>query len=201
MYRASVGNLLGAVNYDIVINYSMDDATLIVRLFAHDRKALSGFYREYAPQLRRYIQGKVAKREDAEEILQDTLFAFLEGLRDFEKKSSLRTYLYSICQHKVIDFYRRKKLKHLVFSQIPQLETLVSPLIGPEAALDEVVIKEKIERVMASLTPLYRQVLVLKYLEQVPVEVIAKKLSISFKSAESKLFRARKNFVEVFLSI
>lgn len=179
----------------------MDDTALITRLFAHDRKALSGFYREYAPQLRRYILGKVTKREDAEEILQDTLFAFLEGLRDFEKKSSIRTYLYSICQHKVIDFYRRKKFRHLVFSQIPQLETLVSPLIGPEAALDDVIIKEKIQHVLTRLTPLYRQVLVLKYLEEVPVEDIAKRLSISFKSAESKLFRARKNFVEVFLSI
>ncbi len=179
----------------------MDDATLIKRLFARDRRSVYAFYHEYAPQLRRYIHGRVSHEQDAEEILQDTLFAFLEGLRDFQGKSSIRTYLYSISQHKIIDYYRRKKLKHLVFSQEPQLEMLVSPLVGPEAALDEALVKEKIHKVLASIAPVYRQVLVLKYLEHVPVEEIARKLSISFKSAESRLFRAWKNFVEIFLSI
>ncbi len=179
----------------------MDDATLVSRLFTHDRRVVLEFYREYAPQLRRYIHGRIAHREDAEEILQDTLFAFLEGLRDFQGKSSIRTYLFSICQHKIIDFYRRKKIKHLVFSQIPQLEMLVSPLVGPEAAFDETLVREKIHKVLKTIAPVYRQVLVLKYLEHVPVEDIARKLSISFKSAESRLFRARKNFVELFLSV
>ena len=88
-----------------------------------------------------------------------------------------------------------------MFSQVPQLEMLVSPLVGPEAALDETLVKEKIHKVLYAIAPVYRQVLVLKYLEHVPVEEIAQKLSISFKSAESRLFRARKNFVEQFLSI
>lgn len=179
----------------------MDDATLITRLFARDRKALLAFYRQYAPQLQRYIRGKIARQEDAEEILQDTLCAFLEGLRDFQGKSSVKTYLFSICQHKVIDYYRRKKIKHLVFSQMPQLETLISPLVGPEEALDKMLVKEKIQKVLARLAPFYRQVIVLKYMEQASVADIANKLSITFKSAESRIFRARKSFVEVFLSI
>lgn len=179
----------------------MDDATLIHRLFAHDRRVLTAFYREYAPKLRRFIHTKVLNSADAEEILQDTLYAFLEGLRDFEKSCSIKTYLFSICQHKVIDYYRRKKIKHVVFSQMPQLESLISPLLGPEDKLDETLVKEKIQTVMSRLAPVYRQVLVLKYFEHVSVEDIADRLSITFKSAESRLFRARKNFVELFLSI
>lgn len=179
----------------------MDDKTLVARLFARDRRAVSLFYREHTPKLRRFIRVKIGNEEDAEEILQDTLFAFLEGLRDFQGKSSIRTYLYSICQHKIIDFYRRKKLKHLVFSQMPKLETLVSPLLGPEDALDKTLVREKIQNVFSRLQPQYRQVLMLKYLEQVSVADIAKRLSITFKSAESRLFRARKIFVEAFLSI
>ena len=179
----------------------MDDSTLIDRLFHHDRHALSGFYQEYAPQLRRFIASRIHSPEDVEEILQDTLFSFLEGLRDFRKQSSVRTFLFSICQHKIIDHYRKKKLKHLVFSQMPQLESLVSPLMGPEEALDVVVIKEKIATVFSKMLPMYRQVLTLKYLEHASVGEIAEKLSISFKSAESRLFRARRTFVELFLSV
>lgn len=179
----------------------MDDSTLIDRLFAHDRRALSGFYREFAPQLRRFISSKIHAPEDVEEILQDTLFSFLEGLRDFRKESSIRTFLFSICQHKIIDHYRKKKLKHMVFSQMPQLESLVSPLLGPEETLDVALVKEKITNVFSRMLPMYRQVLILKYWDHASVGEIARKLSISFKSAESRLFRARRTFVELFLSI
>ncbi len=179
----------------------MNDAQLITRLFARDRQAASAFYRQYAPQLRRYITGKVKTGEDAEEILQDTLFSFLEGIRDFQQKSSVRTYLFSICQHKIIDYYRRKKLRHVVFSQMPQLEFLVSPMLGPEEELDVSLVKEKIQKALARMLPMHRKVLTLKYLDHVSVEDIARQLSISFKSAESRLFRARRAFVEVFLSI
>lgn len=179
----------------------MEDQSLIERLLARDRKSVYVFYHEYAPQLRRFLKGRVSRDLDAEEILQDTLFAFLEGIRDFEGKSSIKTYLFSICQHKIIDYYRKKKFKHFVFSQLPQLETLVSPLIGPEAALDEILVKEKIQNVFRKLEPIHRQILVWKYLEKSSVSDIARKLSITFKSAESRLFRARKNFVELFLSI
>lgn len=179
----------------------MNDASLITRLFSRDRKAVAAFYRQYAPQLRRYIAHKVASAEDTEEVLQDTLFSFLEGLRDFRETCSIRTYLFSICQHKVVDFYRRKKFKHVVFSQMPQLESLVSPMLGPEEELDTTLIREKIRTVLRRLIPVHRQVLVLKYLDDVSVEDIARQLSISFKSAESRLFRARRAFVELFLSI
>lgn len=179
----------------------MDDMTLIDRLFARDRKAVLQFYRQYAPPLRRHILSKVSAPDDAEELLQDTLYAFLEGLRDFQGKSSIKTYIYSICQHKIIDYYRRKKMKHLVFSQMPQLEMLVSPLLGPEAQFDSATVREQIKSVFAHLQPTHREILTLKYLEDVPVEEIARKLAITFKSAESRLFRARKNFVEAFLSV
>ena len=66
---------------------------------------------------------------------------------------------------------------------------------------EDILVKEKIRNVLGTLVPRYREVLVLKYLEDLSVEDIAKKLTISFKSAESQLFRARKAFVELFLSI
>lgn len=177
------------------------DILLCDRLLARDRGALTRFYRDNAPRLRRHIATRISAREDAEEVLQDTLFAFLEGLRDWRGRSSLRTYLFSICQHKIVDYYRRKKIRHAVFSQMPQLETLVSPLLGPEQELDAVLIREKIASVMNRLLPVYRRILIMKYMEQITVGEIADRLAVSIKSAESRLFRARRAFVELFLSI
>ena len=179
----------------------MDDTNLIPKILARDRRALLTFYRRFAPKLSRYISGKVGNPSDAEEVLQDTLYAFLEAIRDFQGKSNVQTFLFSICQHKIIDYYRRKKIKHAVFSQMPQLEALISPLIGPEEQLDAALVAEKIRLVFAGILPRYRQLLLWKYLEGFSVAEIAERLTMSLKSVESQLFRARKAFVERFIEI
>lgn len=177
------------------------DRRLIEKMLARDRRALLIFYRRFAPKLSRFIAMKIGNPADADEILQDTLYAFLEAIRDFEGKSNIQTFLFSICQHKIIDFYRRKKMKHAVFSQMPQLEAFISPLMSPEEEFDGTIAKEKIHAVLGRLLPRYRQILVMKYIEGHSVEEIAKKLTLTFKSVESQLFRARKAFVELFISI
>ncbi|OGG14196.1 hypothetical protein A2875_04880 [Candidatus Gottesmanbacteria bacterium RIFCSPHIGHO2_01_FULL_46_14] len=179
----------------------MEDSTLLRHILARDRRALAVFYRTYAPKLRRFIGAKVNDGRDGEEILQDTLFGFLESIRDFQGKSNLQTFLFSICSHKIIDFYRRRKIKQVVFSRMPQLEALVSPLMSPEDELDTVFLKEKVMTVFSKLLPNYKRVLVLKYFDHMSVSEIAQKLTITLKSAESQLFRARRAFVELFVSI
>lgn len=181
-----------------ITNVMKSDTDLAYGILSKDKRSLFEFYHRYKHQLFWLIRTKVNKEEDCEEILQDTFFAFLEALRDFHGKSSIKTYLFSICHHKIIDYYRRKKMKHIVFSQLPQLEALVSPLLQPEEEFDSQVIKEKIRSALASLVPLYREILVYKYLDGLSVEAIAEKLSLTFKSVESRLFRARKAFVAAY---
>lgn len=179
----------------------MNDQELITNILKRDRHALSVFYRTHAPKLRQFICGKIANPDDAEEVLQDVLYAFLEAIRDFAGQAKLTTFLYSIASHKVIDYYRRKKIRHVVFSAVPQLESLTAPLLSPEEELDVTLLREKIQAVFGRLMPTHRAVLNLKYADHYTVKEIARKLAISFKSAESQLFRARRAFVELFLSI
>ena len=183
------------------MTWRMEERTLISQILARDRRALSVFYHRYSPLLAAYIRARVGDPQDAEEVLQDTLFAFLEAIRDFHWQASIKTFLFSICHHKVVDYYRRKKLKQLVFSRAPNLELLVSPLLSPEEELDMTILKGKIAKALSGLLPHYRTILVSKYMDNLSVADIAKKFAVSFKSAESQLFRARKAFVELFLSI
>lgn len=177
------------------------EADIVQKILARDKRALFFFYQTHTPHLRRFIRGKITNRDDAEEILQDTLFAFLEALRDFHGNASIKSFLYSICQHKIVDFYRRKKLRHVVFSQVPQLEALISPLMSTEETIDTAFLKEKIAWVIGRLLPQYRRVIILKYLDNLSAAEIAKKLTVTIKSAESTLFRARRAFVKAFVSI
>ncbi len=179
----------------------MEDSTLITQILNRNRRALHIFYHTYSPKLARRIHTKIANPKDAEEVLQDTLFAFLEAIRDYTGKSSIETFLFGICNHKIIDYYRRKKILHTVFSTTPHLEALISPILNPEEILDATILKEKTCTVLGHLIPQYRQVLKLRYFEDLSVVEIARRLAASLKSVESQLFRARRAFVEAFLSI
>lgn len=177
----------------------MEDADLIDKILHRDRRALDTFYKTYTPKLGRFIGGKVKNPHDAEEILQDTLFAFLEALRDFQGGCKISTFLFSIGKHKIIDYYRKKKLKQLVFSQAPYLEELVSPILNPEEELDVVMLKEKLHRVFSLILPKYKTVLQLKYVDDYSVLEIARRCRWTLKGTESLLFRARKAFIKEFL--
>lgn len=177
----------------------MSDTIIIEQILKRDKKALSIFYRTHTPKLTRFIRSKVDSREDGEEILQDTLFAFLEAIRDFNGTGTIDGFLFSICHHKIIDFYRRKKLKQIVFSRVPQLEELLLHASHPQNTTFDTSLKEKVHAVLSGLLPRYRHVLLLKYIDNLSVEEIARDLSITFKSAESILFRARKAFIRVFV--
>lgn len=178
----------------------MEDSETVGKLLAGDRRTLLRFYRSWSPRLLKYLEIKIANPADREETLQDTLFAVLDGLRDFEAKASLSTFIYAICNHKIIDYYRRKKIKQTVFSRLPGLGALVSSLASPEDELELKIYKEKIYQALGKLLPRYRQVLILKYLDNLTAEEIAQKLTVSLKSIESRLFRARKAFIERFIS-
>lgn len=174
----------------------MEESELLKRILAQDERALFEFYQTYTPPLKRFIQMKVQNPHDVEDIMQDTLYAFLDALRDFRGESSLRTFLRSICSHKIIDFYRKKKIKQLVFSQMPEIEELVSPLLNPEAELDARVLKEELHTTLNKLIPQYKKVLYARYILNMPVAEIAQKLATTLKGAESMLFRAKKAFVK-----
>src|SRR3989338_5516431 len=95
------------------------DFNLVQNILRGDEASLLTFHSAYSPKLFNYIKNKINTPQDAEEVLQDSLFASLEALRDYAGQSSLYTYIYGVTKHKVVDYYRRKKIKNIVFSKLP----------------------------------------------------------------------------------
>ena len=173
---------------------SFQEKKLVSKILSKDKKAVERFYKKYSPKLLNLILLKVDDRGDAEEILQDTFISALDSLPLFSFKSSLFTWLCGIARHEIADFYRKKKIKTILFSRLPALERLASQALGPEEKAMEEEVKRKIRAVFRRLSEGYAQVLRLKYIEGYSVAQIAKKLGLSFKAAESRLFRARVAF-------
>ena len=57
-----------------------------------------------------FARGKLPSPADAEDVVQESLIAFLRGLGGFEGRASLETYLFSILRRKIADHYRLRRV-------------------------------------------------------------------------------------------
>lgn len=88
---------------------------LLARLRSGDEGAFNELVNRHHGTLIRMAMGYVADREVAEEVVQDTWMAVIEGLNRFEGRSSLRTWVCGILIHKAKDRGVREK-RHTTFS-------------------------------------------------------------------------------------
>jgi len=176
----------------------MTEKKLINKIFAGDKFAVREFCEIYRKRLEGFVGKKMGDSADVEEIVQDTLLSGLDGLLNFKGNCCLFTWLCSIARHEIADFYRRRKIKQIVFSKFPFLKKLVSEALGPELAYQELETKRKIVGTFKSLSEGYSQILRLKYIEELSMKEIAEKLGETVKAVESRLFRARMAFQKVY---
>ncbi len=88
---------------------------LIAGLREGEERAFEELVNKHHGALIRMAMGYVADREAAEEVVQDTWMAVIDGLDRFEGRSSLRTWIFGIMIHKAKDRGVREK-RHRTFS-------------------------------------------------------------------------------------
>ncbi|MEI6532368.1 MAG: sigma-70 family RNA polymerase sigma factor [Candidatus Roizmanbacteria bacterium] len=169
-------------------------------ILGKDESEILRFYKTYNKSVFRLVYKQIPDKQKAEEIMHDVFLDFIEALRDFYFQCSLKTYLFSIARHKIIDAIRRKKIKHIFFSHLPSYIVDGLKVVFIEDEIEQKEITEKINTVMSSLPNEYEVVLRLKYIDGARVKHIAEKMSLGFKATESLIFRARQAFIKAFQS-
>jgi len=156
-------------------------------------------FEQYCQPLLRFIKKSIEDKEDARDILQETLISANYSLPTFSGKSSFSAWLYGIARHEISDFYRKKKIKTFLFSHLPFLENLADQALGPEEEAIEKELKDKVKLVLGNLNEGYSVILRHKYIDGESVNEIAEKLGLSPKAAESRLTRARLAFKKAWI--
>lgn len=161
------------------------------RVLLGEKRAVSELYREYAPSVKRYVAGKIANEEDAQEILQDTFMSILDSLPLYRGESSLKTWMISIARHEVLDFYRKRYVRKIVEKTSPLFDEVVGELSSPEFEMKKKQIKQKFDGAYRSLTKEHQDILSYRYELGMSVKQAAGRMGMTFKATESLLFRAR----------
>ncbi|KKQ29768.1 MAG: RNA polymerase sigma factor [Candidatus Levybacteria bacterium GW2011_GWA2_37_36] len=168
--------------------------SFIKRILAGDSEAVIEFYKSYSPKILSYLSKKLPHLEDAQEITNDVFLEAIDSLSFLQKEKNVSAWLYRIAHNKMVDFYRKRKIKSILLSQLPFLQIVASEINQPEFQFEKNKIRDNIEFALRSLSTKYQKILKLHYEENVQVKMLAKIFNLSFKATESLLFRARQSF-------
>lgn len=174
------------------------DADMLKRLHDGDRTAMAELYDRYFDRVYSLVFNQVDRNRDvAEDIVQETFLAALKSAKGFKGRSSAYTWLCSIAYHKVADHYRRQSRERKRMVSGIDVDTVdVSENPGtqpqPDSLIESAETRQVVNEALARLPWDYRQVLILKYVEELSVQEISQIMDRSPKSIEGLLTRSRK---------
>lgn len=171
---------------------------LIKLIIQGNTTAIFIFYKKYSPKILKYTSGRLPSLQDSQEITQDVFLDAIDSLPLLKEETKILNWLYTIAHNKVVNFYRKRKLKTILLSQIPFLELISREIDQPEFQLEKNRVRYSIERTFHAIPEKYRNILILHYEQQIPVKDLALLFNLTFKATESMLFRARKSFKEAY---
>jgi RNA polymerase sigma factor (sigma-70 family) len=113
---------------------SEGDRYLLQQISRGDSEGWSQLVRTYQGRLLAFARSRLSRKEEAEDLVQDTFIAFLEGIKRFRENASVETFLFTILRHKLIDFFRGKQMRTCFLQDV--LEGASSSSGGEERALE-----------------------------------------------------------------
>ncbi|MBZ5542658.1 MAG: RNA polymerase sigma factor [Acidobacteriia bacterium] len=157
-----------------------------------DPELLDRLIERYHYRLFRYLICLTGRRETAEDPFQETWVRVLERGRQYDGESKFEAWLFAIARHLVIDLQRRRQPR---FLDLLDAESDGQPPVivqDQPSALEFIVQRETSDRVgaaMGGLPASYREVLVLRFQEEMALEEIAAVVSAPLSTVKSRLYR------------
>lgn len=172
-----------------------NDLELLQQARQGDRAALEALLDRHQRQVYRFGLKMCRDEEDAKDVVQETLLAMARNVRDFRGASSVSTWLYSIARSFCIKKRRRSKFAPEHEDQLTAVEAEVQRVADPGRLQDDSLagrqIEAALERAIASLDPMYREILVLRDVEGLTAPEVAEVTGLTVEAVKSRLHRAR----------
>lgn len=182
---------------------------LVRRAQAGDQSAYEELVRIHQPRLLAVIGGIMRRNEDVEDVAQQALLKAYLSLKRFDLRSAFGTWLYKIALNECWDYFRKKKVRPLVYEsslsddQIRLMEGLPEDREGAisHAGIDAARRAEQrdlLDRLLIELDEQDRAMLVMKEVAGMTVEEIGDVMSLNTNTVKVRLFRARGRLMEVY---
>lgn len=175
---------------------NITDVELVAKVF-QDQRYFAVIIDRYSEKLSRYIRRITSINEqDREDLLQNVFIKIYVNLAAFDQSLSFNAWTYRITHNEVIDFARKqKRIKEKGY--IDTDDEILEWQDGGCKILDIIYQAEdqkKINKTFLQVTPKYREILYLRFIENYSYKDISDILQKSEANVTSMIYRARKEF-------
>ena len=180
------------------MNSKKDIAFSLEALKAGDRLEFARLVETYYEMIYRLAIKMLNNPQDAEDVLQETFLKALRGIRNFDGRSNISTWLYRIATNEALMVLRRQKPD--IISPDEPLETdegeqdpvqIVDWCCLPEPELMSAEAQRYLEQAVNRLSPNLRAVFVLRDIEGLSTQETGEVLNLSETAVKTRLSRAR----------
>ena len=176
-----------------------EDMELVTLAQQGNQQAFGKLMERYRESIYFMVLKMVHNRDDAEDLAQEAFSKAFNNLKNYSAEYAFSTLLFKIATNNCIDFIRKKRLQTTSLdSTAVTNEDGDSPTIAvpdhnpnPEQSIIKEQRAERIRMVIEKLSPKYRQLIELRYFEELSYEEIAEQLDIPLGTVKAQLFRAK----------
>jgi RNA polymerase sigma-70 factor (ECF subfamily) len=153
------------------------------------KKKFSKIFDKFFEKIYRFCYLKTDSQETAKDLAQEVFLKYWEKIEEVENPQA---FLYKVARDLVYDFYRKSKSRQI----LPLEEALISDCQNLEEKIIRDLEFERIKKAILLLKPEYQDVLIMHYVEGIPLKEIAKILGKKEGTLRVLLFRALKALKE-----
>jgi RNA polymerase sigma-70 factor (ECF subfamily) len=178
-----------------------DDYPLVCRAQQGDFAAFDALVAKYGRRLYTLALRIVGRRQDAEEVVQQTFLSVIEHFKDFRHQSRFASWLMRIATNHALVLLRKRSRRRTVpladdrsqedYDSIPHPEFIAQWRETPEQIAVQLEARQLLEQALADLDEKYRLVFLLRDVEGLSSTETAEALGISVANVKVRLLRAR----------
>ena len=167
----------------------MNELLLISRARGGDREAFGALVEQYRDNVYRLAYRMCGNAYDADEAAQEAFVAAWRALPNFRGDAKFSTWLYRLTTNAAIDVMRREKRHKAVGDG--EMVDLADDADSPQETVERTEQQEAVQKALAALSEEYREVLLLRYMEELDYAEIAEVLQLPSGTVKSRINRAK----------
>ena len=167
----------------------------LLAIAAGEQEPLSALYKDCRQSVFLLAASITGQAQMAEDVTQEAFLAAWRGLPQFRGDCRFSTWLYRLVNNAAIDYLRREK-RHRDTGDVDDLE-LPDGDPSPQELAEQSDTRAAVRRGLDRLSPEHRQVLLLRYMQELDYGEIAQVLDVSEGTVKSRINRAKSKLREL----
>jgi RNA polymerase sigma factor (sigma-70 family) len=173
-----------------------NDFQLVLKAKEGSQKAFADLMQRYKDSIYFMSLKMVNNKEDAMDITVETFAKAFEKLDKYQPEYAFSTWLFRVATNNCIDFLRKKKLNtvsidNMIDDDDDRPMQIKADTLNPEESSIKKQQSEELKLLVESLPPRYRNLLTLRYFDELSYEEIAQQLDLPLGTVKAQLFRAK----------